>query len=114
MDKSKYLSNVKFLMIPSSWFRLTEPPFNLNHGELILLAKIFELSFNNNGDGACWASNASFAEYMKLSRDTIKRYLKHLDDLNLISRKSVQSDGGTELRLSIINIDLILEYCPFA
>lgn len=112
MDKNEYLNNTKFLRIPVTWFRLTEPPFNLNYGELILLSRIFDLSFNDDQRSYCWSSNQSLADYLKTSKDTVKRYLRHLEELKLITREFVRAECGLELRLSVINLDKILEYCP--
>ena len=63
---------------------------DLSHGEKILYTMISSLC---NKNGYCFASNAYLSKILKTSKSTIGLYLKHLEELNYISRDFEEKEG---------------------
>ena len=75
----------KYVLIPDKVMRSKAIP----HGAKLLLAYIMRLSLNK---GYCWASNNHFAEFYKVDKATISRWINSLKDHRYIkcSKKVVK------------------------
>ena len=79
----------------------------LKNGEKILYTMISSLS---NKNGYCFASNAYLSEAVGVTKNTIKIYLKKLEDLNYINRsyKNGEEDDNVERKI-YLNYDGLFE-----
>ena len=76
---------------------------DLSHGEKMLYTMISSLC---NKNGYCFASNAYLSKILKTSKSTIGLYLKHLEELNYISRDFEEKEG----RVNDIERKIYLNY----
>ena len=70
----------------------------LKNGEKILYTFISSLS---NKNGYCFASNAYLSEVVGVTKNTIKIYLKKLEDLNYINRSFKNGEDNDEVERKI-------------
>ena len=80
-----------FLRIDGNMFKL-----GLSAEELIILAKIMEFHYNT---GKVFVSNEMFAELCGCSESTIKRKIKHLEELGLIVKETKAKQQGKERKI---------------
>ena len=76
---------------------------NISAKAMILFGHIQVLS---NKSKFCYANNGYFEKTMKCSASTIKRCLKELDDIGIITRQNIYRDGTKEIEMRKIFVNL--------
>lgn len=89
-----------FLRIDGNMFKL-----GLNSEELIILAKVMEFHYNT---GKVFVSNETFTKLCGCGESTVKRRIKHLEEMGLISRDTKANQKGKERNI-IFHEDKYLE-----